>query len=935
MLRLENITKKVGTDEYLLHGINLTFERGSITGVISLDQNETTTLLKALSNNESLTAGKILLDGKAFKKKTLSGFSKKVAFSFGQETLFPNLSLLDNLYFGNNRGSFCSFIGKMQQKKQASPLLQQFGITPKWNRKVNDFSHNEKSLLSIIRLFLLDKEYYLMDRITENIGLDHYNTFKTLCLQLKERGKGIVLVPNYPDQVFDLCDQVIVLRNGKVAFYSEVSKTNIFEIRNIMNNTQYTVNQAITNNFNIFEKEVLQYETLVEKSLKLIENFCAFESVFCCYYDDSGESQIQFSNEFDKHNRKYVLAEYVDFLKQAKEWNHPCFTTQLHGKTITVFKVEQNNKLYALLGILDFKVEFEKTLQKIGKEYANCFFHIEQEIAKRNQLIKLNRELSEHRDQLEEYNRTLEQKVEERAMQLHEKTKSIRTMLENIQQGIFNLLPGNIIDCEYSNHLSDILKTEEIAGKNVMDLVFANSDLSEDILNQIETSLACIIGEDSMMFGFNSHILVRQLKKTFSSNDRIWELDWIPICNDHDIIEKLMVVIRDVTEIRKLELEAEKNREMMEIVEQIINVSQEKFFDFLNSSENFLEECETLLEREQDQTLSPTAINQLCRNLHTIKGNARTLGFLHLTQTLHEVEKVFIQVKQKKQWSIKSLMEELKTVRESFQNHVIIAEEKVGRSRSLSTLKNQSQPLFDRSVANRFLTMITTIETEDKLPEESREIMEEMKKSLQIQLQEASPLKEVLSGIIDSLPSLANEINKEPPKVNIKDHGIFLTKPAHEFLRNSFTHLFRNSMDHGIEATEKRLARGKTKNGNIILEMTQKQGNLLLHYQDDGAGLNLKRIRQKAIEQNLLSSHETISPETLANYIFAPGFSTAKKVSTISGRGVGMDAVKNIIEENGGSITITVQNQNESPSHSLPFSFQVELPEHFAVSSHV
>lgn len=124
-----------------------------------------------------------------------------------------------------------------------------------------------------------------------------------------------------------------------------------------------------------------------------------------------------------------------------------------------------------------------------------------------------------------------------------------------------------------------------------------------------------------------------------------------------------------------------------------------------------------------------------------------------------------------------------------------------------------------------------------------------------------------------------------------------------EKLSDPLTHLLRNSFDHGIEAPDVRKAAGKNPKGTIILEASHQGGNVVIEVRDDGAGLNRERILAKAAEQGV-TVPESISDTEVWNLIFAPGFSTAKVVSDISGRGVGMDVVKKNVQSMGGMVQI-------------------------------
>lgn len=133
-----------------------------------------------------------------------------------------------------------------------------------------------------------------------------------------------------------------------------------------------------------------------------------------------------------------------------------------------------------------------------------------------------------------------------------------------------------------------------------------------------------------------------------------------------------------------------------------------------------------------------------------------------------------------------------------------------------------------------------------------------------------------------------------------------LDKTIIEAIKDPLTHLVRNSVDHGIERPEERRAAGKPQEGVLLLRAFHEGGQVIIEISDDGAGLNLERIRRKAVERALLSSEQAarMNDREAAGIIFLPGFSTAEKVTNVSGRGVGMDVVKTNIEKIGGSVDI-------------------------------
>jgi chemosensory pili system protein ChpA (sensor histidine kinase/response regulator) len=117
-------------------------------------------------------------------------------------------------------------------------------------------------------------------------------------------------------------------------------------------------------------------------------------------------------------------------------------------------------------------------------------------------------------------------------------------------------------------------------------------------------------------------------------------------------------------------------------------------------------------------------------------------------------------------------------------------------------------------------------------------------------------------------------------------------------------HMLRNACDHGIETPEKRLAAGKSKQGRVVLSLGRDGGDILISLRDDGGGINVDAVRKKAIERGLLTADSPITDSEALQFILQAGFSTAEKVTQISGRGVGMDVVHSEIKAMGGSMTI-------------------------------
>lgn len=170
------------------------------------------------------------------------------------------------------------------------------------------------------------------------------------------------------------------------------------------------------------------------------------------------------------------------------------------------------------------------------------------------------------------------------------------------------------------------------------------------------------------------------------------------------------------------------------------------------------------------------------------------------------------------------------------------------------------------------------------------------------------PVNTMLAKYNRIVHDLSKELNKNV-KLEIDAEGIELDINILEAIKEPLTHIVRNSLDHGIETPEERLSRNKPAEGHLTIQARNETGNVVISIQDDGKGINPDSVANKAIEKNILSPEEAeqLSKKEKLELVFHPGLSTAEKVSSISGRGVGMNVVKSQVEDFQGSVSIDSQ----------------------------
>jgi two-component system chemotaxis sensor kinase CheA len=165
-----------------------------------------------------------------------------------------------------------------------------------------------------------------------------------------------------------------------------------------------------------------------------------------------------------------------------------------------------------------------------------------------------------------------------------------------------------------------------------------------------------------------------------------------------------------------------------------------------------------------------------------------------------------------------------------------------------------------------------------------------------------------ISQIFSRFPRLVRDLSKSlNKKINLVIEGeeTELDKSVIEDLLDPIMHSVRNSIDHGIESQEERKAAGKPEEGMVLLKATNEGNMIVIEISDDGKGIDVEAVKGKAVERGLISPNKLLSDVEAFNLIFEPGFSTAKTITSISGRGVGLDVVRRAIEKLNGTVTVT------------------------------
>lgn len=501
---------------------------------------------------------------------------------------------------------------------------------------------------------------------------------------------------------------------------------------------------------------------------------------------------------------------------------------------------------------------------------------------------------------------SLEQKVAERTAELAQKNRETAAMLNGMEQGVFTIDERLVIQPEYSKQLARVLGSERIAGQLCLPLLFRDAELEADVMTAMEAALRFAFGVPAFLAEANMDHLVREFSARRDGQQRHFEIDWNLILGADELVGKVLVVVRDVSVLKQLkETAARKSRET-DIVGQILDSGTEAFLEFCENSRGLFEEGRALLAGAAEAP--PALLAALFRNAHTVKGNARLLGYGHLVAVVHAAEELYARLRgaTASASDVQRLLRGLEAMRASVDEY-----EDVYR-RKLRPLAQGKDAKLERTT--RAIQRIVLDPEAARGPERALSQIKECLARLR-----AAPLAELVRSTSRMFPSLAQELERAVPAVECSDDvGIVLRGDASVVMRDVLVQAFRNSLAHGIESEAERRAAGKEPRGLVRIRAERQPGAVQICLSDDGRGLPVDALRGR-------SGGRAQGDEELAELAFAQGVSTAREVSALAGRGVGMDLMRASLRRLGGDLRLRFTGEGQRGQR--PFELVVWLPE--------
>ncbi|BCZ48143.1 hypothetical protein psyc5s11_42100 [Clostridium gelidum] len=479
-----------------------------------------------------------------------------------------------------------------------------------------------------------------------------------------------------------------------------------------------------------------------------------------------------------------------------------------------------------------------------------------------NQKIELeaqNATLNENSRELENINQTLDNK-----------NLKLKNILNNVEQGFFNLGQDLLIQEEYSLQCEKIFNSV-ISYKKLSSILYPKDD---NMMKFIDELLVKIFEADISQ----RKLYLTLLPEEIAINDKVLSLCF-KVAKDSKDEDIIMTIITDITEKRFLEKKMHEEQTILKMVVKAI-INRDEFRELVNEYEEFTgTSFKNIPKEEHEHTF---------RQIHNFKGNFSQYEMVSLINKLNELENKLYEG-----------------------NHKFHIEDIDGTELSawlredLDIIETYAGKDFMKYGELCYVRKEKLIEIENKirevLPQNELKVILPLIRDLR-----SKSLKDLMRTYPDYVMKLSERLGKSVNPFEIVGDDIRIDASSYQDMLKAIVHIFRNSVDHGIETEDERLEAGKGQVGNITCRIRDLQDDFQIIISDDGRGINVKLLEQKSLDKGIYTEEELkkMNYEEKINLIFEQGITTKEEANNISGRGVGMSAVKQSVEECGGRIKV-------------------------------
>ncbi|MDP2752432.1 MAG: ATP-binding protein [Rhodocyclaceae bacterium] len=489
------------------------------------------------------------------------------------------------------------------------------------------------------------------------------------------------------------------------------------------------------------------------------------------------------------------------------------------------------------------------------------------------------------------------------------KTKQVVSLLDNSGQGFLSFGPDLVIESEYSR-ACEVMLGNSPAGLNVADLLFGAESPQASLLKEI---LPCVLNEqDDDIRASMMSLLPKEILRT----PLLLKVEYKPL--GHNNHGKFMVVLTDMTEERRVTDALAVEQAHLKMI--VASISDNRnFFETVDAFQEFLgQRLACLLGGKGTPAL---IAKELYREIYTFKGLLNQFSFPTTPKVLHDIESrlsLLLSQVPTQPMMMECLSRPL--LQEAFDADMSVLSESLGdafltQGRNLMLTDDQARQL---EVLSRQLLRGEPIDTGIV---EVRHLLDEIVNLRNICLSDA------LHGFDKLVQQIAQRLEKEVAPLVI--HGgddLWIDPQSYKAFLQSLVHIFRNAVTHGLETMETRWEADKEEMGHITCTLTSDASGIHITIADDGAGLNLQALREKAVANGIYSEEavRNIDDETIARLIFMDNISTQKEITDLAGRGVGLAAVLSETEKLGGNVVVKTKAGQGTEFHfTLPAQHHV------------
>ncbi len=492
--------------------------------------------------------------------------------------------------------------------------------------------------------------------------------------------------------------------------------------------------------------------------------------------------------------------------------------------------------------------------------------------------------------ELKEYSELLEEKVKLRTKELAEAMELQKTMLDNVSQGFFIFEKDGKILPEFSQ-VTEVLFEKSPLDKNFAELLQYESSESETLIQFCNAML-------DEAFPFDDMRLIAPKDYTNSKGRKIF-LDYFPVRDLKEKVKNVVVVSVDKTD----EIMAKEKAQM----EHNFALMVQKILSNKNQFINVLKDILTYIDHFEEKSVFDN-FDEIARYLHTIKGTTALYGVYGVNQFVSMFEEQFLNLRH-------NLKKDDKNINKKVYDQLLEI-----KNITIAYVKDNSELLGFNDIYNvkNFKTLNDDL-VKDFLMELKRSHSPSELIEKYITYFYATTANELIKPYLSLVEDLSIQLDKEI-KIEIINGDTPIISDIYKDLYSSFVHIVRNTADHGIETKSEREATGKNKKAKLQFKHLIDSNNLNIIISDDGKGIDLSRI-SAIINEKFKVDPETLSEAEILQYLFKSGFSSKDISTDISGKGVGLDAVKFEVTKLGGKIEIeSIQSQGTTFKIQVPYS---------------